>query len=451
LGGDYPTARLGDFNGDGKADILWRDSSGTNAIWLMDGLVLSSSALIPGVSNTAWTIAGVGDFNGDGPADILWRNTSGGDNAVWLMNGFTPVNTALIPSVPTSWGIAGSLIAAALNGARLAFEGFRQTVNAQGANLAGSHLVGSYDLDFLGDGLGRTLDSGNLAEGLRGLTVNSFTLDRVISYDDAAEVVAVVTSLNTSAGIQTANEQDGGLVFRKQADGTWKLYGNRRPGESGVNVEMQTDRGPGGVTAPPQRVSVDFRPPQGTVSSVTITGGNGLFNNTPVPISGTEFVSVQADPPPAAPVTYFLDTYFAGADSALTGTPSFTFTVTPTSGPAVTYTIPSNTVTNQFVTITSPTGTMLADAMLGSARSVTWTLPGFTIAEVQLGGHVATAVLGGVECQISEQILATNATSGNVMFPTTCNGQPVQSAVINLNVNGVNGGRTIYIYQFSGN
>ena len=27
----------GDFNGDGKADILWQNSDGTPAIWLMDG------------------------------------------------------------------------------------------------------------------------------------------------------------------------------------------------------------------------------------------------------------------------------------------------------------------------------------------------------------------------------------------------------------------------------
>jgi len=29
----------------------------------------------------------VGDFNGDGRADILWRNSSTGENYVWLMNG----------------------------------------------------------------------------------------------------------------------------------------------------------------------------------------------------------------------------------------------------------------------------------------------------------------------------------------------------------------------------
>jgi VCBS repeat protein len=35
----------GDFNGDGKSDIVWQSSDGTPAIWLMDGTnVLSTSA-----------------------------------------------------------------------------------------------------------------------------------------------------------------------------------------------------------------------------------------------------------------------------------------------------------------------------------------------------------------------------------------------------------------------
>ena len=35
---DVAIAGVADFNGDGKRDILWRDSLGNVSLWLMDGL-----------------------------------------------------------------------------------------------------------------------------------------------------------------------------------------------------------------------------------------------------------------------------------------------------------------------------------------------------------------------------------------------------------------------------
>ena len=66
----------GDFNGDGKADILWQNNSGTPAIWLMNGTSVTGSGVLanPG---TGWHAIGAGDFNGDGKADILWQNDNG--------------------------------------------------------------------------------------------------------------------------------------------------------------------------------------------------------------------------------------------------------------------------------------------------------------------------------------------------------------------------------------
>ncbi|HAF14676.1 MAG TPA: VCBS repeat-containing protein, partial [Blastocatellia bacterium] len=45
----------GDFNGDRKADILWQDTSGARAIWLMNGTVRSSSVSL-GTVPTSWSI-----------------------------------------------------------------------------------------------------------------------------------------------------------------------------------------------------------------------------------------------------------------------------------------------------------------------------------------------------------------------------------------------------------
>src|SRR5260370_36654986 len=81
--GNVPTTwsivGTGDFNGDGKCDILWRDTSGNIAIWEMNGTTVlnPNTAGVGKVATTLW-VAGAGGVNGDGNSDILLRGTSGG-------------------------------------------------------------------------------------------------------------------------------------------------------------------------------------------------------------------------------------------------------------------------------------------------------------------------------------------------------------------------------------
>ena len=82
-----------DFNGDGKSDILWLNSSSGNvAVWLMNGGSVLSSL---GLGNLMGWTPTVGDFNGDGIADILWQNTSSGNVALWFMNANGTVQSSL--------------------------------------------------------------------------------------------------------------------------------------------------------------------------------------------------------------------------------------------------------------------------------------------------------------------------------------------------------------------
>jgi len=91
VGGPWTVAGVGDFDGDGKADILWRNATtGENYVFLMSGTaVLGSSGYTNSVPDQDWQVAGTGDYDGDGRADILWRNGSSGDNYLFLMNATT--------------------------------------------------------------------------------------------------------------------------------------------------------------------------------------------------------------------------------------------------------------------------------------------------------------------------------------------------------------------------
>ena len=106
---------VGDFNGDGKPDLVWRDQGATGAagVWFMDGATQTGAALFtPGPAlGLTWRIVGVGDFNGDGKPDLVWRDQGAtGMVAVWFMDGTTRIGTAsLTPGVVPglTWRIVG--------------------------------------------------------------------------------------------------------------------------------------------------------------------------------------------------------------------------------------------------------------------------------------------------------------------------------------------------------
>jgi hypothetical protein len=96
-----------DFNDDAKSDLLWRDTSGDVAMWLMNGAQILSSAGVGGASPSVWSIAGQRDFNGDGRSDILWHDTSG-DLAMWFMNGAGVIQSAGVGNAGGTWSVAGT-------------------------------------------------------------------------------------------------------------------------------------------------------------------------------------------------------------------------------------------------------------------------------------------------------------------------------------------------------
>jgi hypothetical protein len=106
---DWHIVGTGDFNGDGYDDILWRSDSGT----VTDLLGQPNGAFVGNVANlnvnpgTNWHLASIGDFNGDGHDDVIWRNDSG-QTIDWLgqPNGGFIDNSATFSINPgTDWHV----------------------------------------------------------------------------------------------------------------------------------------------------------------------------------------------------------------------------------------------------------------------------------------------------------------------------------------------------------
>ena len=94
-----------DYNGDGNSDIVFQHTSGTVALWLMNGLTIAD-VCVPGAPDPSWQIVGTGDFDGDGLADIVFRHTSGAV-ALWLMDGLRIAAVGVPGSADSSWQIVG--------------------------------------------------------------------------------------------------------------------------------------------------------------------------------------------------------------------------------------------------------------------------------------------------------------------------------------------------------
>lgn len=87
---NWRSVGTGDFDADGKPDILWRHAvSGRNVVWLMDGIVRTTGVFTTPdtLADLNWQMVGVADFSDDGQPDILWRHALSGKTVVWLMNG----------------------------------------------------------------------------------------------------------------------------------------------------------------------------------------------------------------------------------------------------------------------------------------------------------------------------------------------------------------------------
>jgi hypothetical protein len=111
---NWRLAGSGDFNGDGKPDILWQEeTAGDLVVWFMDGVNRTSYSYlsIPRPADPAWKVATIADMNGDTKPDLVWQHSVTGQLAAWMLDGTTVTSRVSLNPwsvVDNNWKIVNS-------------------------------------------------------------------------------------------------------------------------------------------------------------------------------------------------------------------------------------------------------------------------------------------------------------------------------------------------------
>jgi hypothetical protein len=102
----------GDVDGDGHTDVVWQNiADGRVSTWFLSGLAVRSGDVFAQVADLQWRIRAVGDFDADGRADLFWHHQGNGSLAVWRMAGVTIVEARLLDAPPVTdanWLLVGT-------------------------------------------------------------------------------------------------------------------------------------------------------------------------------------------------------------------------------------------------------------------------------------------------------------------------------------------------------
>lgn len=98
-------AKARDFNGDAISDAIWRNlKTGLTRLTLVSTSGITSSDLSLSLLNgKTYALQASGDFNGDGKKDLILRHTGNGRAVIALMNGSSVISQGTISTVPKTY------------------------------------------------------------------------------------------------------------------------------------------------------------------------------------------------------------------------------------------------------------------------------------------------------------------------------------------------------------
>jgi hypothetical protein len=93
-----PVVAVGDFDGNGLADVLYFLDGASTLKFYLTG---NGTGVIP--LDPWWHVASSGDYDGDGRTDLLVRNANTSEMAIWLLDGAELMEVVRIFDVDESW------------------------------------------------------------------------------------------------------------------------------------------------------------------------------------------------------------------------------------------------------------------------------------------------------------------------------------------------------------